>query len=246
MNMSLRFICPLLLVLLNFVPCLSAQSSWSLQNDWSNASNPNGAWTLTNNGTPFTTQYPWLDGSLTVPVNAWASSSGSTTTQQLPAWYQALKTGDGGNDYLAGDIYVHAPYTPGGYTSAIWTSPIAGTVSVSGEIWHLLNLGRANDWGIYRNNVLLTAGTVSDSGTSRTAPILFSTGSGGASALTDIAVNNSDTIEFRLWQNPGSPYPDPDGVTLNIASPVPEPSTIAILGLSSAFLAVIYRRRSIW
>ena len=82
----------------------SAQTLWSIQGDWSNISNPNGAWTLTNNGTPFATQYPWQDGSLTVPVNAWASSAGPTTTQQLPAWYQAVKSGDGGDDYLAGDI----------------------------------------------------------------------------------------------------------------------------------------------
>ena len=54
----------------------AVQTTWSLQDDWSNTSNPNGAWTLTNNGAPFTTQYQWLDGSLTVPVYAWAASPG--------------------------------------------------------------------------------------------------------------------------------------------------------------------------
>ena len=230
----------ILLVLLVSAVRSSALTTWSLQNDWSNTSNPNGVWTLTNNGTPFTTQYAWLDGSLGTPVNAWASSSGPTTTAQLPAWYKAVVSGDGGDDYLAGDIYVHPPYTAGGYTSALWTSPITGTVSVSGDLWHLLNLGRADDWGIYVKNVLVTGGAVPDSGNSRSNPVLFSSGSGGSSALNNIAVGINDTVELRLWQDPGSGYPTPEGVSFNIVSTIPEPSAIAMLGGS---LALVFVRR---
>jgi hypothetical protein len=234
-------------------PCVRAQITWSLQADWSNTNNPNGVWTLTNNGTPFASQYAWNE-TLPHPVNAWAAgpkasgAAANDATAQLPGWYQALDTGANGNDYAAGDIYVHAPYTAGGYTSAIWTSPISGSIAVSGSIWHLLNLGRTNDWGIYKNDGLSTnliaSGSVGDSGNSRASPFNFVTGSGGA-ALASILVNVGDKIEFRLSQTSGSPYPMADGVTFIVASAVPEPSTsAAVLGLAGVCAVAWIRRRA--
>ena len=239
---------------LTFLAALSlscrAQIGWSLQNDWSNSNNPmaSGVWTLTNNGNAFAAQYLWNDP-LPHPVYAWAvgasSRSPGDATDQLPAWYQAIDSVGTGYDYQAGDIYVHAPYTVGGYTSAVWTSPINGTVSVSGSIWHLLNLGRTNDWAGVVNGkpVPITSGTVSDSGNSRASPVDFLSGSGGSAVLASIAVVVNSTIEFRLWQHVGSPYPTANGVMLNIV-PIPEPAACAALaGLGALGLALRLRKR---
>lgn len=225
--------CLALLSLLALPTALWAQTVWSLAGDWSNSSNPNGVWKLTNNGTAFTNQYNYHDASLGTPVQAWAKAAGAVwndPTDQLPAWYRAVVAHDGGCDYQVGDIYVHPPYSAGGYTSAIWQSPISGSVSVSGSIWGLLSfLGRTNDWGIYVNGSLVSSGTVSDSSSSRAAPVFLYSGTGGAGALSAIAVGLNDTIELRIWQDLSSPYPSPNGLSLTVTSAVPEPATSALL-----------------
>lgn len=225
---------------------LHAQVLNDLKLDWSNANNPNGAWTYRegNNALPFVASMQSMLGGWSVAQPGWARSENGN--DRIPFWFQSNGSEQFARDFIAGDIVVHST-DPGsgagnGPGNVIWTSAIAGQIDVTGNTWMGRDIGRSNDWSIWKNNVLLTSGSLfTGDPFDRANPFDFSTGSGGASALTSISVSPGDVIMFQVDKT--SSDGDFVGVNLTISA-VPEPTTFALLGSLAAGLGwVTWRRR---
>ncbi len=207
---------------------------YDLRNDWSDSANPNGPWayregnnllpqmTLSTNcgACPGGTGLIWTN-----PQAAWARSSGAISSDHtfLPQWFKSngSETGLGGwgDDWEAGDVVIHSTDPEngvgGGEGNVVWTSPIAGVISISGNIWMGRDIGRANHWTLYKNNSALTGGDVSSGDAySRTNPMPFSMGSAGPSVLDNVSVNVGDTIKLEINRTTGSG--DVVGINLTI------------------------------
>ena len=154
--------------------------------DWSDTSNPNGAWSYELRGTlasSQTTGATWGNGSF----EGW---SRVTTTERSP----------GEGDWTAGDVLGHSPATMGETIAIAWTSPAYGTVDITGGIWDGgTQEFRFNVWSLTKNDVTLTDGSIpstnSDSYNSVT-PFDFLTGSGGSSAITGIDLAEGDIVRL--------------------------------------------------
>ena len=116
-------------VLLLCVTLLSTTASaaplvYDLAADWSNTTNPNGAWTYQQGNTPLPHVASWLP----LGQQAWAPAA-NILTNFVPGWFktEALIFG---LDFLVWDIGVHSrdPANGGvsGAANVIWTAPSVG------------------------------------------------------------------------------------------------------------------------
>ena len=213
----------------------SLATVYDLQANWSDTNNPNGVWTL-RYGSDTLSSAPAQDLGFDVSQTAWRNGF-------LPAW---LKNNGSYNitphDTVAGDIIVHTldGYNGGSNAGANvkWQSPSDGFATISGGVWSVNNLGRANHWELFRNDSSLSRGSVFDGGTAtRADPFQFSNGSGGASAITSIPVRQGDLISLNLSKL--SPDGDFVGVNLSISLKTPEPSALVQLDPHSTYLKLL-------
>jgi hypothetical protein len=110
----------LLLLLIMSTPAICA-TTWDVTNDFSNTLNPNGAWT-----------YGWqsagqLGGTFTLSSlssNAWWGAGSTNFWKNTSGEYQY--------GIAAGEVSQH-PGEQGQFNVVRWTSPMAGTVTVSGS-----------------------------------------------------------------------------------------------------------------
>jgi hypothetical protein len=111
------------------------------------------------------------------------------------------------HDWKQGDVITHTPSSANS-TSVRWTCPIDGSITISGDVWHTRNIGRYNEWEIYKNGILLTEGQVgSGMPDSSYNPSTF--------LLSSIFVAKGDVIELRLTKC-NSQYGDYVGVGFKI------------------------------
>lgn len=204
---------------------------YDLRGDWSDASNPEGPWRLLEGANTLPHVNAWANafGEFTSPQPAWARSEGGNT--YLPAWYKCASAPTNPNvfDLQVGDVVVHttddANGIGSGAASVVWTSPVSGTVDVSGAVWMCRDIGRSNDWFLYHNSTLLTQGNVaSGDAYNRATPMPLSAGSGGAEVLRDLEVAAGDTIRLELVNS--STYGDNVGVNLAVSIPIPEADSV--------------------
>ena len=159
----------------------------------------------------------------------------------IPVWLKAQN--DSSYDFLAGDILVH-PTSHNGSTSqdpanVIWSSPIDGTITISGNIWWGgWEVKRYTEWELYLNTVQLDSGMVGGHDDyDRSNPMLIN---GGGT----FAVDAGDIVALVLAEKDPSTYSWFTGVNLTIdAQPVPVPSTMLLFGTGIAGLAGIRRRK---
>lgn len=220
-----------------YLPGIGYAMTYDLMNDWSDSSNPNGVWTY-RQGTdalPLQNDY-YGNGS---NQKAWALAP-VPAMDHVPAW---LKFQDNNYDFLAGDIAVHptshASSTSQDPANVIWSSPIDGTITISGNIWWGgWETNRSTDWKLYLNDVLLDSGTVDGyDAYDRNNPMLIS--GGGI-----FNVDAGDIVTLELKEIDPYTFSWFTGVNLTIdAEPVPEPTTILLLGTGIAGLAGTRLRR---
>jgi hypothetical protein len=216
-----------LLAIVSIAPLAVSSTIYDLRSDWSDISNPNGVWT-------------YRAGSVTIPSLAGGFLPGEFGPNQA-AWAYTpdggfavwLKTNGTPNAYgqfpydlMPGDVVVDTAYPGmGGVANVIWTSPLAGTLDYSGNIWLAFDRdNRATDWSLFLNGTLLNSGTVADGDIyNRANPMTFS-GNG-------LAINPGDIVMLQAAMNPQSMI-EFTGVNLTIvANPVPEPGSFILLSL---------------
>jgi hypothetical protein len=221
------------------LPTLRADVVYDLKADWSDSSNPNGAWTYRhgNSALPHVNDWQGLSGDFTGVQPAWARFE--TGNMNLPAWMKIASANAVSGDWQFGDIITHT--TDGfnglgsGESNVIWTSPLVGTIDVSGNIWMGRNISRGNHWELSFNGIPLTSGDVfSGDPYSRSSPFSFAAGSGGPTVLTQIPVAVGDVVRLQVTKT--SAAGDYSGINLTItAAAVPEASAFIALSLVAGF-----------
>lgn len=213
---------------------------YSLRDDWSITTNPNGVWSYNQGSNLLPLAHNWAYSGHDVWANA---SSGKG---HIPAIWQAwLATGN----YEIDDILVHdydsASGLSYGEVNIKWTSNIDGVATISGGVWWADDTNQRNsDWKLYINDELITGGHVSyNDPYDRDNPFNFADGSGGESVLTFNTLIG-DVVKLELVKGATSPYGGTTAVDFNInAAPVPLPSTLLLL--SSSLLGLIGIRRRV-
>lgn len=195
-----RLLLPALLLGAALLPGPAIALSWDLGNDWSDTMNPFGPWALES-------------GALVLPshVDAWQGLIGDFATAQpawttrddvlssLPTFFRSSAAMNIVHDWQAGDVVCHSQddFNGAGFGPArvVWTSPIHGTVNVSGAVWMGRDIGRANHWSLSVRGAVVSEGDLSSGDPwSRATPFDFAAGSGGAAALAGIDVEVGDEI----------------------------------------------------
>jgi hypothetical protein len=150
---------------------------YDLKTDWSDTQNPNGPWSYRDlQGALLSiAPFPWSDVPNTEGVDAIIRADSASV---VPGFLEL------------GDIYVSHVFG----SLVRWTAPAAGAINISGNSWGENCQFR---WILKHNGSAFNDG--SGGGGTRSAPNDFSSGSGGASALQNIAVKAGDKIEFVLW-----------------------------------------------
>ena len=201
---------------------------YDLTDDWSDISNPNGAWRLYkapeqlftvnqpdwySNGT---NQHGWADA----PYPEWI---------HVPVWMKTIgDMGVGLPEHAgfvdAGTIVVHGAEsgrTGTELSSVTWTSSLTGTASITGGAWVAKAHDRPMIWEFKKNGISLTLGLLTQADPyTRTNPYNFANGSGGVLALTMDVVPN-DTIELLVYRHPVASYSTFVAVKLRISVFVP-------------------------
>jgi len=232
---------------------------FDLATDWSDTQNPNGAWTYTgNNGTVLATnQADWDTTSVIFgsPQKAWANST-FPDPGHVPMWFK--RTSDSTQlDIAVGGVGMHGSE---GFTNAFvgvsWTSPTNGTVDITGGVWQAIKVtddgvggnhqNRNSDWRVSLNGLELTGGNVSGTDAfSSLSPFDLLSGSGGATALSNLAISASDviTLEF-ISPNSFATFNGVDfTISLEADAAVPEPPIIALFVLG--LLGLGFARRKV-
>lgn len=202
----------------------SAQATvYSLKSDWSDSTNPNGAWTYLRAGTAFAAPVANWSGFGT----AWADS-GSFGPGFAPMLLKYDGVGSEPIDALVNDIIGHTQTNDSnagaGELSVRFTSPSAGTASLSGKLWDAhLSQDRDQAWQVWINGVLSASGTLlGDGSEGQSNPDLFS--------LSGLSLAAGSTIELRLNRTNGD-NGGLVGMDMNIdlvttpGNTVPEPAT---------------------
>ncbi|MBZ0171691.1 MAG: hypothetical protein K8E66_04860, partial [Phycisphaerales bacterium] len=178
--------------------------TWDLADDWSDALNPNGAWSYNGStDTPISTSHADWDPTSDVfgPAQpAWAATP-YPQNDHVPMVFKRVSA-TSSIDVPIGRVGMHGNEwnDPDHWVGVVWTSPVAGMVDVSGAVWHAhTGYSRQADWRVRWNGTVLTTGSIAaGDGYSSSVPYDLLTGTGGTSALQSISVAVGDTITLEF------------------------------------------------
>ncbi|MDA1276791.1 MAG: immunoglobulin domain-containing protein [Verrucomicrobia bacterium] len=176
---------------------------YDLGSNWSDTANPNGVWSYNEGINPLPFAASWLGGTRTfaAPQPAWARSANGTG--HIPAWFKSAASVSIAADWQAGDVVVHSTDVtngPGqGIANVTWTSPLDGTVEISGAAWLGRDVGRGNTWELYVRDNRITGGILSSTDLfTRDRPYDFAAGDAGPDSLRSIPVSMGDVIKLEV------------------------------------------------
>lgn len=177
---------------------------FDLKSDWSDTSNPNGAWSYNEGVNVLPKVMGWQNGCFggwATPQDGWAENP--CNNMRLPFWYKSNGTETFPNDIEPGDVIVHSTDPTNGagngLARVVWTAPSDGIINVSGAIWLARNIGRGNHWRLIYNGTIVTGGTVFDGDPySRANPMGLEQGSGGMQVLSNVPAYAGKSVVLEL------------------------------------------------
>jgi hypothetical protein len=231
------------MVLLIGSGCLCAQAvTYSLVNDWSDTSNPNGAWAYYGGTSllPAQADLAPLFGGLPFTQPGFAPSTDlSATPGFLPLIFKAAGTVSG-LSYNVGDVVLHTSGGPDsnpayGLGNIIFTSPIAGIADISGTIHPVRAIGRPTSWQAFVPVALgpFAAGSF-DGTTAQLAPESFD--------FPNVSLSVGEEFEFFTGALALGDLLDVS-LTVNFAETVPEPGSLVVFATGLLGLAMMRKRR---
>lgn len=220
---------------------------YDLSADFSNISNPNGAWSFTLGGTALA---HFAQPSTPNAFNAAAGNGywGGGADFFVPPFVvkttasgSAIGGGYGNGDFLAGDVVVHGP-NDGSAVAINWTAAAAGSISFSSSIWYAHSIvQRSEDVAVFLNGTALGSVTVTN-GITRVNALTSLAGS-------NIAVSAGDVLSFRFSKSAGQEFGSLAGIgavvdfTPRVNAAVPEPATWGMMILGFGAVGTAMRRR---
>ena len=148
------------------VPAVRAAFIADLGADWSDVNNPNtasfGSWSYLQGTTLLPHVANWTGLGAATPQPAWAP--GNASGDSLPSEFKATSDQSGFNvvgqtNWKVGDVITHTTDPNNGVGNGpanyLWTSPINGTVTISGDAFEArVTPGRNNIWSLIVNAAL--------------------------------------------------------------------------------------------
>ena len=191
---------------------------YDLEAQWSDANNPNGPWTYREDLSALPLVANWGPGQFPDGRRYLAVCLGSVRMSQATFCQDGLRLSQlrtiSGLDWQRGDIIVHTTDSSNGVgeglANVLFTSPVAGPVTISGDVWSArTSLSRANDWSLLVNGVAKASGLLTGTtATDRTNPEKFS--------VPGVTLKPNDTVELVFQEVSTGDAGDYVGVNLTI------------------------------
>lgn len=218
--------------------------TYDLAADFSNAANPNGAWSFTQGASPLAHFMPSTPNALNASVADGYWGTGSDLNSNTPE--VARTTADGTastqttEDWRVGDVIVHSTNPGSGAPLFLnWTAPADGVIDYSVLAWYAHSIvTRNNDVFVTLNGGPLANGTVGP-GIGRSNPLSF--------AGTGLDVDAGDVLAVSFVAAAGQEFGSLAGIdhSIGFTAAVPEPSTWALWAAGlGAFAWCLGRRKA--
>lgn len=227
------------------IPAVAQAQVYSLSGDWSDAANPNGAWSygpgLSHYAQP--SSGPANDLNATAANGYWGSGPDFFSSPfMVKVTANGSSTGAyNDNDFLAGDVVVHSPNS-GAPTSITWTAPSAGSIALISSVWYAHSIvSRSDDILALLNGTMIGSATVTN-GITRASQLTLVNGS--------FTVAAGDVLTFDFTKSAGQQFGSIAGIsatidfTPDVTGAVPEPATWAMMILGFGMIGVSLRGRS--
>ena len=215
---------------------------FSLSGDWSDAANPNGAWSY---GPGLTHYAQPSDGNSFNPAAGNGYWGSGPTFLFAPFAVKVTTNGAAtgaynNGDFLAGDVVVHSPNN-GAPVSITWTALGAGTIALNSQVWYAHSIvARSDDITAFLNATSLGSATVTNAITRGTALTL---------AAGSFSVAAGDILTFSFTKSAGQEFGSIAGIAATIdftpraVAGVPEPASWAMLIAGFGAVGGTMRRR---
>ncbi len=228
------------------MPAAAHAQVYSLSGDWSDASNPNGAWSYGSGLSHFAQPSSG-------PANAFNSAAANGYWGSGPDFFSSpfiVKVTSNGsatgayndNDFIAGDVVVHSPNS-GAPVAITWTAPSAGSIALTSSVWYAHSIvTRSDDILALLNATTIGSATVTN-GITRANQLGLANGT--------FTVAAGDVLTFDFSKSAGQQFGSIAGISATInftpraVAGVPEPAAwmTMILGFGMIGAAVRQRRR---
>jgi hypothetical protein len=217
-----------------FTCCLSA-ATHDLAADFSYASNPNGPWEYRSDTlTTMVFDANWLPSLFATAQPAWAAGDDVD-----PSWFVSSATPLFAADFLPGDVVgLSQAFSFFGSPNIIWTSPEAGFLDISLDIWRASNLnGVPVEWRLLHNGSQVANGILFEGDP-------FDRANPATASFLNLPLAIGDTVTL-VTGGPSLGEFVGVGLTLNAhtASAVPEPGTLLLLAAAVPIFAALRRRQ---
>ena len=233
-------------------PGIGAATVYSLSGDYSDLSNPNGAWSFTQGATPLAHYAQPSDGNALNPAatNGFYGAGPDfsigpiilKTTQDGSATSPGSFPNYSDNDFLTGDVLVHGTNSGGGADVFInWTAPTAGLINFNSSLWYAHGgVVRSQDITAFLGATNLGTVTITN-GVTRSTAITSLNGAG-------LSVSSGDVLAFRFVPTSGQTFGSLTGISATVdftaaSGAIPEPGTWALMILGFGTAGGMLRRR---
>ena len=226
------------------LPAAAQAQVYSLSGDWSDATNPTGAWSygpgLAHYAQP--SSGPANDFNTAAANGYWGSGPDFFSS---PFMVKVTSNGSANgayndNDFLAGDVVVHSPNS-GAPVAITWTAPSAGSIALTSSVWYAHSIvTRSNDILALLNSTTIGSATVTN-GINRANQLTLANGI--------FTVAAGDVLTFDFTKSAGQQFGSIAGISATInftptaVSGVPEPAAWMTMIVGFGLIGGVVRQR---